>query len=96
MSRSLSPIYAANLASDVYDVKSVITREDFLEDYKADMKISTSKLPSGVTGGYILNKSHVMAGFSAGSDSYKGQAFVAIKGTASLYDALTDLKVGIR
>ncbi len=54
MALELSLKYAANLASDVYDVKSVITREDFLEDYKSDMEITSAKLPSGVTGGYIL------------------------------------------
>lgn len=96
MSSTLSPIYAANLASDVYDVKSVITRDDFLDDYKSDMEIESATLPSGVTGGYIINKSHVMAVFSAGKGKYKGQAFVAIKGTASLYDALTDLNAGVR
>lgn len=95
MSTTLTPKFAANLAADVYDVKSAITREDFLEDYKANMEISTAKLPSGVTGGYILNKPHVMAVFSAGKGNYKGQAFVAIKGTASLYDALSDLNTGV-
>ena len=95
MSTTLTPKFAANLAADVYDVKSAITREDFLEDYKANMEISTAKLPSGVTGGYILNKPHVMAVFSAGKGNYKGQAFVAIKGTASLYDALSDLNAGV-
>ena len=95
MSRTLTPIYAANLASDVYDVKSIITRDDFLDDYKSDMEIGSASLPSGVTGGYIFNKPHVLGVFSAGKGAYKGQAFVAIKGTASLYDALTDLNAGV-
>jgi len=95
MSRTLTPIYAANLASDVYDVKSVITRDDFLDDYKSDMEIKSANLPSGITGGYIFNKPHVIGMFSAGKGKYKGQAFVAIKGTASLYDALTDLNAGV-
>jgi hypothetical protein len=96
MSQTLTPKYAAYLASNVYDIKSVITREDFLDEYKSDMEISSAKIASGVTGGYILNKPHVMAVFSAGKGEYKGQAFVAIKGTASLYDALTDLNTGLR
>lgn len=96
MSNELTPLYAANLAAAVYDVKSVITREDFIEEYKSDLEISNSKFASGVTGGYILNKAHVMAVFSSGKGRYKGQAFVAIKGTASLYDMLTDLNTGIR
>ena len=31
-----------------------------------------------------------------GKGRFKGQAFVAIKGTASLYDALSDLNAGVR
>lgn len=96
MATELKPSYAANLAADVYDVKSSITREDFIEDYKSDMDISTGKMATGVTGGYIINKSHVMAVFAAGKGKYKGQAFVLIKGTASLYDALTDLNTGVK
>ena len=60
------------------------------------MEIESSSFSSGVTGGYIIKKTHVMAVFSAGKGKYKGQAFIAIKGTASLYDALTDLNAGVR
>jgi triacylglycerol lipase len=96
MSSTLTPIYAANLAADVYNVKSAITREDFVEAYKTDMEIGDGNFSFGVTGGYIIKKPHVMAVFSAGKEKYKGQAFIAIKGTASLYDALTDLNAGVR
>lgn len=96
MSSTLSPVFAANFAADVYDVKSSITREDFVADYQQDMELPASSMSTGKTGGYVLNKRHVMAVFSAGKGSYKGAAFVAIKGTASLYDALTDLNAGIK
>jgi len=96
MSSTLTPIYAANLAADVYNVKSAMTREDFVEAYKTDMEIGDGNFASGVTGGYIIKKPQVMAVFSAGKGKYKGQAFIAIKGTASLYDALTDLNAGVR
>ena len=96
MSSELSPLYAANLASDVYDVSSVTTRGAFLGIYKDDMEIEKATTATGITGGYILNKPQVMALFSAGKGAYKGHAFVAVKGTASLYDALTDLNAGLR
>jgi triacylglycerol lipase len=96
MSLVLSPIYAANLAANVYDIKSVITREDFLDEYRSDMEISKAAFAQGITGGFILSKSHVMAVFSTGKGIYKNQAFVAFKGTASLYDALTDLNAGVK
>jgi triacylglycerol lipase len=92
----LSPNYSANLASDVYNVTSVITRDDFLEAYKADMEISKAQTPTGVTGAYILNKPHVMAVYAAGKGAYQGQAFAAFKGTANLYDGLTDLNTGVQ
>ncbi len=95
MATVLSPVYAATLADDVYAIKSVITREDFLEAYKLDMEIKQAKMATGVTGGYILNKPHVMAVFSAGKGTYNNQAFAAFKGTASLYDLMTDVNVGI-
>jgi hypothetical protein len=95
MAQVLSPIYAANLASDVYAIKSIITRDDFLDLYEADMEIAKAKMASGVTGGYLLNKPQVMAVFSPGIGVYQGQAFAAFMGTASLYDALTDINIGV-
>jgi triacylglycerol lipase len=95
MTLVLSPGYAANLANDVYAIKSGITRDDFLDLYKADMEVTKAKLATGVTGGYILNKPQVMAVFSSGKGAYRGQAFAAFMGTASLYDALTDLNTGV-
>ena len=75
---ALTPGYAANLASDIYDIKSVITREDFIEDYKSDIDISNNSMMSGVTGGYIIKKTHIMAVIASGRGKYKGQAFVVI------------------
>ena len=95
MALELSPIYAANLASDVYGIKSSITRDDFLELYKGDMEVAKVKMATGVTGGYVLNRPQVMAVFSAGKGAYQGHAFAAFMGTASLYDALTDINTGV-
>ena len=92
----LSPAYAANLASGVYDVKSSITREDFVAEYSSEMDLSGKSMTAGVTGGMILKKKHIMAVLAKGIGRYKGHAFLAIKGTASLYDALADLNAGIK
>ena len=96
MSSELMPLYAAQLARDVYFAQSAKTRDDFLEAYKADMEVEKATMATGTTGLRILSKPHVMAVFSAGKGAYKGHAFVAVKGTASLYDALTDLNAGLR
>lgn len=95
MGIELSPAYAANLAANIYDVKSAITREDFVDEYKNDMELSLASFASGVTGGFILNKPHVMGFLATGTGENKNHAFVAFKGTAGLYDALTDLNTGV-
>jgi len=95
MTQVLSPAYAANLANDVYGIKSAVTRDDFLDLYKSDMDITTAKMASAVTGLYVLNKPHVMAILSTGKGRYQGHAFAAFMGTVTLYDALTDLNVGV-
>lgn len=96
MTSALSPSYAANLASDVYGVKLTATRGIFIDKYSSDMELSQDSFSPGVTGGYIVKKRHVMAVFSSGKGAYKGQAFIAFKGTASLYDAITDLNTGVK
>ena len=96
MSNALAPTYAANLASNVYLVNQVTSRAAFLAKYKTEMEFGESNFASGVTGGYVVNKPQVIAMLSHGKGKYKGHAFVAVKGTASLYDALTDLNTGVR
>lgn len=94
---SLDPIFAAELASNVYLIKDQHTRKGFELKYKKTFELDDSKMVMGKTGGYIINKPHVMAFMAKGNDkAYPGQAFIAIKGTASLYDALTDLNTGVK
>ena len=93
----LKPIFAADLASDVYMIKDKYSRTVFELKYKNHFNLEDGKMTTGKTGAMIVvKKSHVMAFIALGKGDYKGQAFVAIKGTASLYDALTDLNTGLR
>ncbi len=92
---ALTPVFAANLASDVYGLKDIDGPRAFNLKYKDAFNLDSSSMVKGKTGGIIVNKKHVMAFFGVGKGKYKGQAFVAIKGTASLYDALTDLNAGV-
>jgi len=96
MALELAPDYAANLASDVYQAVTAPGRKAFVDLYSSDMALDASSMVTGVTGAGFVSKPHVMAVFAAGKGSYQGQAFVAFKGTASLYDALTDLNAGLR
>lgn len=93
----LDPEFAAELASNVYLIKDDFSRKGFNLKYKDFFDMEASSMVKGKTGGlFVVKKKHVMAFMSAGKGRYKGQAFVAIKGTASLYDALTDLNAGTR
>jgi len=92
----LRPQFAAELASNVYLVKDKFGRKGCNHKYKGIFEIQEDSMLDGTTGGSVLKRSHVMAFVSVGKGDYKGQAFVAIKGTASLYDVLTDLNAGIR
>lgn len=91
----LAPKFAAELASNVYLIKDEFTRKGFTLKYKDTFSIDSDSMVNGTTGGYIVRKKHVMAFLTVGKGKYEGQAFVAIKGTASLYDALTDLNTGV-
>jgi hypothetical protein len=93
----LNPEFAAELASNVYLIKDDFSRKGFNLKYKDSFNMEEGSMVKGKTGGLVVvKKEHVMAFMSVGKGKYKGQAFVAIKGTASLYDALTDLNAGVR
>lgn len=99
----LEPLFVANLASDIYDVKNPLTRKAFHAAYKNSFELGddTSLETKGIvgkTGGILLKTSHMMAVTAEGKvgSSYEGQAIVAIKGTASMMDALTDLNAGLK
>ena len=94
---TLNPKFSADLASNVYLIKDKITQKGFLLKYKQYFDIQESSMVKGETGSFlVIKKSHAMAFLAKGVGEYKGHAFVAIKGTASLYDALTDLNTGLR
>lgn len=93
----LDPEFCAELASNVYLIKDDFSRRGFEVKYKNTFNMEQSSMVKGKTGGvFFVKKSHVMAFMAIGQGLYKGQAFVAIKGTASLYDLLTDINTGVR
>lgn len=93
----LEPLVAAHLAADVYIIaKDEFSRELFVDKYKERIHVNKSFMSEGKTGAcLVVKKKHVMVFLGMGKGKYEGQAFVAIKGTASLYDALTDLNTGV-
>lgn len=100
---SLSPQYASELADDIYVVKSDLTRGDFKAVYENDMELDGFDSPavtgglSGTTGAFVVIKSeHVMGVAAIGKGAYRNQAFVVLKGTASLLDGLTDANAGLK
>jgi len=94
---ALSPKFSAEIASNVYQIKDELSRRAFKAEYKKFFNMEESTMATGTTGAFvILKKPHVMGFFAKGIGEYQNQAFVAFKGTASLYDALTDGNTGIR
>lgn len=95
----LTPQYSAQLAADIYLIKKPNDQKIFFDLYKDDFDLKED-LPNkikGKTGAFTLIKSaHAMGIATCGKDNFKGQAFVALKGTASGYDLLTDLNAGIK
>lgn len=97
---NLEPVFVANLAADVYAVKDKFTRKVFHAKYKKhfDFGDDSSLGSEGLDGksGAIIHSEHMMGVATKGTGIYSGHAFVALKGTASGYDALTDLNAGVR
>ncbi|MBN8429839.1 lipase family protein [Microbulbifer salipaludis] len=93
---NLTPEFAARLASDIYDIKLSLRQERFKKLYENYFNIEETKL-KGKTGAFTFLKStHTMGIATHGINDYTGHSFVALKGTASLYDGLTDLNAGLK
>ncbi|SHF77462.1 Lipase (class 3) [Microbulbifer donghaiensis] len=93
----LEPLYAARLAQDIYDLNTDIRRDDFLRVYQSDFETGKDNSLKGKTGALtFLKNEHTIGIASNGVGRFKGQSFIALKGTASLYDGLTDLNAGLK
>ena len=92
----LNPEFAATLAANVYGIKEEHSRRLFIANNKQYFNLSQNSFAEARTGGYIINKKHVMALLCTGRGRFQGQAFIVIKGTKGLYDALTDLNTGVK
>lgn len=95
MDTALDPRFAALLAQDAYGLKTESERKTFMIEYKDKLEGETEL--NGKTGALVfLKSSHIMGLCAYGIEDYKGQSFVVLKGTASGFDALTDLNAGIK
>jgi len=105
-SNTLAPRRAALFAQQAYLFKNPETLDQFLRRHKDSLEVNESKEGEsisvsgkklkGSTGALIFIKSsHVMGLCAFGIGEYEGQAFVFLKGTASLLDTLTDLNTGV-
>ncbi|TQV66926.1 lipase family protein [Exilibacterium tricleocarpae] len=95
---ALSPMLAATLADEVYGIEDELVREDLADKYKDDFTISSDSAAfTGESGAFVFIKKESAFGFGAlGAKNYPGQALIVIRGTASLYDGLTDLNAGVK
>ena len=100
----LSPSIAAQLADFAYKSIAVSAAGDQSKKIKSnpiiskhfafDSKTSTLTGVSGTTAEHVLNQSTGFGffGVGKGTGNYAGEIVIAIRGTAGLADALTDLK----
>ena len=64
---------------------------------RKELYINNGEQLNGQTGALIFVKTaHIMGMCAFGIGEYAGQAFIILKGTASLFDGLTDLNSGIK
>lgn len=93
----LEPLYSAELSNDAYLMNDDFGLRTFKAKYKRYIAMDATRLAQGKTGAFVrIKKPHLLAFMGRGTGRFQGSAFVVFKGTASLYDALTDLNTGIR
>ena len=91
------PSFATSLADDVYNIETDFQREAFADKYKKDFDMPSGKPAiKGVTGASFIKKKSVMGVAALGKGRFENDAVVALRGTASLFDALTDLNAGVK
>ncbi|WP_276681900.1 lipase family protein [Thalassolituus oleivorans] len=79
---------------DQFDIRE---SENFDQYGRKELYVHNGEQLNGQTGALIFVKiSHIMGMCAFGIGEYAGQAFVILKGTASLFDVLTDLNAGIK
>jgi triacylglycerol lipase len=87
----LTPKEAANLARKVYDVKTELSWNAMLGQITSDPSLAGfNQSPSKAQGKSGWGQSSGFAYMANGSGTRSGEKLVAIRGTASLADALTD------
>lgn len=101
---TITPSSAAQISLDIYALENANgkNRDLLLSNYKSDFHIkngnNASNTPLNGTTGVIIKNHHLLGFAAAGKKNgqYSDQAVIAIKGTNSLADALTDLNTGVK
>jgi hypothetical protein len=93
---TLAPSAAATIAERVYQIQSSDT--DISTFFDSEIKDAFS-LPDksrfeGTSGGAFLNSKTGFGIVARGKEEFEGDVLVAVRGTASLYDAITDVHAG--
>ena len=92
---ALDPVTAAKLARDVYLIgegRQGLRR--FMENHSKIVQTKSDQLVTATTGGSLFKQASRFALLFLGKGRYKNQAFILVRGTASIADALSDINVG--
>ena len=94
---ALDPVLAAELAQDVYALaEGEVGVRRFLRTHSDIVASGRHYCASTTTSGSFYRTVSNFAIFFVGKGRYKNQAFVVVRGTASIADALSDINVGAR
>jgi pimeloyl-ACP methyl ester carboxylesterase len=100
---SVTPSLAAKLANGVYGIREMDDIESVAEgfarrqvtDLDGEFDLETATIVQGVTGGRVLNARSGFAVVIPGAGSRRGEAAVAVRGTVTGYDWLTNISAAV-
>jgi len=91
----LSPALAAAFANDVYTLRQERDVRAILDKHKNYISGEEVIRAQGISGALVFVKKKSGFGLLAkGNGNYRNDAFVVLRGTSTLYDALTDANIG--
>lgn len=96
---TLSPRLASLIAEGVYNVRDVSSEHS--SSVRLDLEIrrnfnfSSNSVLQGKSGGWLFQKTTGFVLIGEGKGQYEGDKLIAVRGTASLADAITDGNIGL-
>ena len=93
---TLSPLQAAQMAEAVYDIKETTNTRIVADRFKNELLIDDNSRLSAKSGAFLVIKNTTgFALVAPGINTLAGDLVIMLRGTASIFDGLTDAHVGM-